>query len=228
MDVFSTAQAAEVLGISPGAVRRLYAAGRIPGQKIGGYLAFEPMAVRRLQREVRVPGRVWSPTTAWSAIQLLSGTRPELIDQPRRSRLVRHLRSIDATEFHRLSRKHSKIFRYQATTTLGSYLTLALYPTGISSLADETTARRFGLAGVAHERRTEGYLTSPLGELVSQWSTLHESGIGNLVIRTTDHPDAMLQLAGADTLIALDLMDAEDLRERSSGRKMLDEILAAF
>lgn len=228
MEVFSTAQAAEVLGISPGAFRRLYATGRIPGQKIGGSLAFEPMAVQRLERENRAPGRVWSSATAWAAIQLLSGFHTELIDQPRRSRLTRHLRSINATEFHRLSRKHSNISRYQVTSTLASYLALALRPTGISSLADETTARRFGSAGVAHERRTEGYLTSPLGELVAQWSTLHESGVGNLVIRTTDHPDAMLQLAGADTLIALDLMDADDLRERSSGRKMLDEILAAF
>lgn len=228
MVVFSTAQAAEVLGISPGAVRRLYAAGRIPGQKIGGSLAFEPMAVHRLLREVRVPGRVWSSTTAWAAIQLLSGTKSELIDQPRRSRLVRHLRSIDATEFHRLARTHSKIFRYQATTTLALYLALALHPTGISSLANKATARRFGTAGVAHERRTEGYLSSPLGELVSQWSTLRESAVGNLVIRTTDHPEAMLQLAGTDTLIALDLMDADDIRDRSSGHKMLDEIIAAF
>lgn len=216
------------MGISPGPVRRLYAAGRIPGHKIGAYLAFEPVAVHRLGREDRVPGRVWSSTTAWAAVQLLSGSHTELIDQPRRLRLTRHLRTINAAEFHRLSRKHSKIFRYQSTSTLASSLARALLPTGISSLTDKATARRFGMSGVAHESRTEGYLNSPLSELVSRWSTLPESGAGNLAIGTTGHPDAMHQLAGTDTLIALDLMDADDIRARSSGRKMLDEILAAF
>ncbi|GAA1856528.1 hypothetical protein GCM10009715_00340 [Paeniglutamicibacter psychrophenolicus] len=224
MDLYTTAMASEELGITPAAVRRLVDSGRLQATKLAGTLLFEPASIRRLQRCSRAPGRIWSPRTAWAALEILHNRQTELIDQPRRSRLTRQLRSLEAAELHRLARNHSQLRRFSAGPRVRSGLAGNLVPTGISSIAEDTVADRFGLAGVLEEDRLEGYWVGSIESLLDRVPMALDE-VGGVLVRFVDSPDLISGAVGSDAVIALDLMDSDDIRERGAGRDTLQRII---
>ncbi|GAA1365748.1 hypothetical protein GCM10009596_30210 [Arthrobacter rhombi] len=223
MDLLTTNEVAKVLGMAPAAVRRLASSGRLPSAKIGASLAFEPAGVYRMQREDRKIGRVWSAATAWAAIEMLSGMRTEIIDQPRRSRLAAKIQALDAAEFHRLARQRSAVRRFHASPRASTRLAGLIEPSGVMAVAAASRAARFGLAGVRSESRIEGYWTGRLEDLLSTVPLRPDAG-GNVVIRLAEEAH-MKRAIGTDVLVALDLMDSDDVRERGAGRNVLEEYL---
>lgn len=223
MELLTTQAVASELGVSPVAVRRMVSSGRLPATKVGASLVFEPAAVYRLQRDTRKVGRVWSATTAWAAIEMLSGFKTELIDQPRRSKLTTRMRTLDADELHRLARKRCEVKRFHASPRASERLAHLIEPGGVSALADGTRSRRFGLAGVRSEGRVEGYWDGRLADLLFQ-VPMQLDGNGNVVLRLVEKA-AMGRAKGADVLVALDLMDSDDVRERGAGRDTLNRFL---
>lgn len=224
MDLYTTAMASEVLGITPAAVRRLVDNGRLQATKMAGTLLFEPASIHRLQRCSRAPGRIWSPRTAWAALEILHNHQTELIDQPRRSRLTRQLRSMEAAELHRLARNHSHVRRFSAGPRVRSSLADILTPTGVSSIVQDTVADRFGLAGVLEEDRLEGYWAGSLESLLDRIPIASDEA-GGVLVRFVDSPDLISGAVGSDAVIALDLMDSDDIRERGAGRDTLQKII---
>lgn len=223
MELLTTNAVARELGISPVAVRRMVSSGRLPATKVGASLAFEPAAVYRVQREERKVGRLWSPATAWAAIEMLSGIKTELIDQPRRSRLADKIRTLDADEFHRLARGRAAVKRFHASPRASERLARLIKPSGVSAVAGKSRANRFGLAGVRRETRIEGYWGGEIEELLSRVPMQTDAG-GNVVLRLA--AAALTGSAvGTDVLVALDLMDSDDVRERGAGRRILDGAL---
>ncbi|MGB9034464.1 hypothetical protein BLJ79_17080 [Arthrobacter sp. UCD-GKA] len=225
MDLYTTAMASEVLGISPAAVRRLVNSGRLQATKMAGRLLFEPASIHRIQRCSQAPGRIWSPRTAWAALEILHRHQTELIDQPRRSRLTRQLRSMEASELQRLARNHCQVRRFSAGSRVRSSLTGMLLPTGVSSIAQESVAGRFGLAGVLDEDRLEGYWTGSAESLLDQIPLANDE-TGGVLVRFLDDPELVSGAVGSDAVIALDLMDSDDIRERGAGRDTLQRIIA--
>lgn len=74
------------------------------------------------------------------------------------------------------------------------------------------------------DSRVEGYLIGDLAALQSRLR-LESSAGGEVLIRLVPaevDPSALLE---ADTLVALDLMDSDDPRERAAGRDVLDGML---
>lgn len=224
MDLYTTAMASEVLGITPAAVRHLVDSGRLQATKMAGTLLFEPASIHRLQRCSRAPGRIWSQRTAWAALEILHNQQTELIDQPRRSRLTRQLRSLEAAELHRLARNHSQVRRFSAGPRVRSSLAGILVPTGVSSIVRDTVANRFGLAGVLEEDRLEGYWVGSIESLLARIPmTLDE--VGGVLVRFVDDQDLVSGAVGSDAVIALDLMDSDDIRERGAGRDVLQRMI---
>jgi len=224
MDLYTTAMASEELGVTPAAVRRLVDSGRLRGTKLAGTLLFEPASIHRLQRGSRSPGRIWSQRTAWAALEILHNQQTELIDQPRRSRLTRQLRSMEAAEMHRLARNHSQVRRFSAGPRVRSSLAGNLTPSGVSSIAQDTVAERFGLAGVLEENRLEGYWVGSIESLLAR-IPLALDEVGGVLVRFVDDPELISGAVGSDAVIALDLMDSDDIRERGAGRDALQRMI---
>lgn len=224
MTKLTTAEAAQRLRVSPREVRRLADSGALTGARFGSALVFDGDDVRRLQRQARGPGRIWSARTAWSALSLLDGAPLELIDQPRRSRLRARLRQLEPEQFHRLTARRAEVHRFHASDGALRRLSGALVATGISAAAEETVARRFDLAAVIAEKRLEGYLQGDLSVLIEQYR-LAPDPAGNATVRLLPDLMAIDHLLGSVPVVAVDLMDSDDSRERSRGREVLRGLL---
>jgi len=110
--------------------------------------------------------------------------------------------------------------------TTGRYTTMrdSTVPSGVSALDQSDLARRFGLAAVEGNQREEGYLLGDLEALQSRLR-LDASAAGEVVIRHIPAPVDPSALLRTETVVALDLMDSDDVRERAAGREALDRLL---
>lgn len=213
-----------MLGVTQNEIRRLQAHGSLAGQKVGGRLLFETAELNRLQHSERSAGRPWSPSTAWAALELLSGLGTSLIDQPRTSRLKRRLKELSPDQVHWLARGRARVKRFHASPrALSRVVSLAL-PTGDSALADDDVAIRFGLAEARNDSHFDGYLTASLDRAVSS-ARLREDPSGNVTLRELPTWNLAERVLGSDALIALDLMDSDDVRERSAGRQRIEDLI---
>ena len=70
----------------------------------------------------------------------------------------------------------------------------------------------------------EGYLLGDLEALQSRLR-LDASAAGEVVIRHIPAPVDPSALLRTETVVALDLMDSDDVRERAAGREALDRLL---
>lgn len=224
MTKLTTAEVADRLRVSPREVRRLAASGALTGTRFGSVLVFDGADVGRLQRQTRGPGRIWSARTAWSALELLDGAFPEMLDQPRRSRLRTRLRQLEPEQFHRLAARRAETRRFHASHGALLRLSRSLIPTGVSAAAEEAVARRFGLAAVAAEKRLDGYLRGDLSTLIEQYR-LDSDPAGNAIVRLLPDLLPIDHLLGSVPVVAVDLMDSADVRERGRGRDVLKELL---
>lgn len=224
MDMLTTGEVAEQLRVSAREVRRLSTTGLLTGQKIGTSLVFDSAEVHRLQRQSRHAGRLWSARTAWAAVEMLSGVGTELIDQPRRSRLLAKLRQLEPEQIHRLAVRRAEVHRFHASERALVRLSGAVDPTGISVVAGEAEARRFGLAAVSTEKRVDGYFRGSLEALIRR-CRLSPDPSGNATVRLLPEGLSIDHLLGSTPVVALDLMDSDEIRERASGRDMLEELI---
>ncbi|MEU3846632.1 hypothetical protein AB0E44_06515 [Micrococcus terreus] len=93
----------------------------------------------------------------------------------------------------------------------------------MSSLEDDHEARQFGLVQSAESRRVDGYTRGPLDDIVRRCRLVLNAG-GNATVRVLPVGLKVDHLLGTLPVVAVDLMDSEDVRERSSGRDMLERL----
>lgn len=224
MAMLTVAQAADRLGVSRHEVHRLVARGDLTAERVGSVFLLHEKELRRRSAVAKGRGRLWSPATAWAAVQLLDGRPTHLIDQPRTSRLTARLRSLSAEEVHRLAGRRATTHRFHAPPRARALLEAALRPAGVSVVAQPEAARRFGLAGVEQDGRIEGYLVGDLTRLVRRCRLRSDAG-GEVTVRHLPSDLGLVDVWGSVPLTALDLMDSADPRERARGRDVLDELL---
>lgn len=225
MTLLTVGEAAERLGVSDRHVRRLAEEGDMPARRLGESWFIDERALTRRVRRAPGTGRTWAPQTAWAAVDLLTGGNGRaLLDQPRISRLRSRLRTLTAPEMHRLAENRAQPHRFHASPRARVKLADVLVASGVSALEQQDLARRFGLAPVEGSQRVEGYLLGDFEALQSRLR-LDPSAEGEVVIRHVPvhvDPSALL---GTETVVALDLMDSDDVRERAAGREVLDRLL---
>jgi len=89
----SIPEAAALLGLSPGRVHALVAAGELPAVKVGGRWLVERSEVERRRRAQGLKGRPFAPHNAWALVRLASGEDVGALDPSVRSRLRKALAS---------------------------------------------------------------------------------------------------------------------------------------
>jgi excisionase family DNA binding protein len=224
MNAVTTREAANRLGISDVAVRKMLRTGRLTGVGTAGRtLLIDPASLQRVVDSGRHIGRLWSPKMAWAALCMLSGQETPWISASEKYRLKTRLSAIRAEDLHLLARNRATVKRYRATPAAVERLRPRIMLTAGSALRDETTAARFGLSGGGGI--AEGYATVGDGEKFAKALGMVEEPSGNVVIRETALAEPFGTGRTPLAVVAVDLMDSLSTRERSAGIRVLTELL---
>lgn len=218
----STDEAAERLGVSRRQVQRLIAAGELPAQRTAGDAwLVDALALNALNRARPSRGRPWTGETAWAALWWLSGLDAGWLGARTEARLRGRLRRLDSSALVAACRRRATTHRYRASE---SFL-IALRDAVALSGSGAATAADFGIA--ADETRVDGYVDrETLGDLVTRFH-LTPDARGNVTIRAVEAPPAGLldRRAMPTAVVALDLAESLEVRERSAGLRVLEDML---
>ncbi|WP_240630135.1 helix-turn-helix domain-containing protein [Specibacter cremeus] len=220
----TTAEAAERLGVGARAVRRLLSSGRlVKAGAAGRVLLIDTASVERLALTGTRRGRPWSQPVAWAALSMLSGLDVDWIGSSEKARLKARLRDLTADDVAILSRNRSTCRRYQGTPDAVDVLRSHLLPSGAAAMGVDEIAERFGLA--VGDAAVEGYVAEGDATELEAALGLRADTEGNVVIREVTATAAFRGGQVPVAAIALDLMESPATRERSAGRRVLEELL---
>lgn len=211
-------EAASRLGVSERQVQRLASSGRLQVvRRVGSTLLLDDTGLARAG--AASAGRIWAPTTAWAAIDLLELGSTDRLRGSALSRLRRRLGACDASELVRLT--GDRAFRWRGTQTRRSRRRLQseLALSGVSLLEDAGIAQQFGLVR-GDQGRVEGYVTLDRWSAVTERFGLEADGEGEVLVHVTDQTPTV----GLITC-ALDLAESGSTRERSAVLRLLAERL---
>lgn len=228
VDVVTTGQAAQLLGVHPSRVRALVASGALTATRSGTRWLIDADSLDRHADLVTAgaTGRPFASHTAWAAAALCDGMDDQLRADDRyrlRNRLV-HAGGAGANtcaQMQRwLSRRATSVHRYRiADRDLKALLvTDGVMATGISA-AD---TYRLGLATGGS---ADAYVSDDTRRAVVDEFVLIDSERGNLTLRVTDAD--IHQAAVAPRLIAgVDLAEGTDARTHAAGCALIDQALS--
>ncbi|MDJ0318977.1 helix-turn-helix domain-containing protein [Pseudarthrobacter sp. PS3-L1] len=227
MDVkrdMTVAEAADRLGRSTMSIHRLIHSGQLTTTgTVGKALLIDRSSVERLAATGTRPGRAWTAKTAWAAMALLSGQNPTWISPSEKSRLKSRLRELDADAVCVLARNKDKTIRFRATQDGLAALNSHLIASGASAMRDETTAETFGMSGGGGI--AEGYVMSGDAAALANAFGLVEDPDGNAIIHEVELAEPFTEGRAPVAAVAVDLMRSLATRERSAGRRVVDELL---
>lgn len=227
----TTLQAAARLGVSPARVRALINSGGLTARRVGTLWLIDSASIEH-QRGLTSAGatsRAMSPRIAWAAADLADGGTAAWLSATERSRLRRRLTTTTDVDIVRrwMSRHASSIHRYKVgPKDLTALLTdRRIVRTGISAV--ESYRLGLGTGGAA-----DVYVSSEdLDQLVRGYVLL-STGPGNLTVRVDDvglyravTRTIDRRLVVPRLIAGADLADDTDARTRSTGRRLLAEVL---
>lgn len=225
------ADAAAALGVSTRQVERLAQAGDVAvARRVGRVLLLDASSVHRCAQMSRRRGRPWSEQSAWAALALLSGLRVDWISSAHRERLLMRLRnSAPETVAYLARRRVSRVLRMRGwgleMTGPGSLLIAG----GVSALdTNPQMAVRFGLTA-GHHSGADGYvLEAHVEALVDAYGLIPDLN-GEVTLRVVSEPHPPLNRGVIPiAVVATDLIDSLNTRERGAGTRVLQELLDAL
>lgn len=241
----TSAEAAALLGVTARQVQRLARSGQLTVRDtVGRAVLLDSASVLRLAQAGVAQGRRWNPRTVWMALALLDGQEQESgeddqalvaagiapLDSSQRWHLRARLRRMRPEDLVRMSGRRATATNWRVSTSYTKELRAALVLTGAAALAHSRgTAARFGLAG-GGAGSIDGYTTSGQLKVLQRRLFLAPAIDGNATLRVL--PDGIgitatrpkVGLAGT-AVIALDLADSLDVRERTAGLRVLRELM---
>jgi excisionase family DNA binding protein len=222
MTEMTTAAAAERLGVSQRQVQRLVEARELPATRTAGDAwVVDALAVNAMARTRPARGRPWSPATAWAALWRVSGLEVDWLDRRTTRRLDDRLASIEAEELVHATRRRAVIRRYRAIESFLADLDALVIRTGAGAMESS----RFGMD--QDHGRVDGYCMSEAADRFVGEFHLVEDPRGNVTLRVAAVPSAARE--ARDTMpvsvIAADLAESLEVRERSAGLRVLEELL---
>lgn len=214
-------EAASRLGVTTRQAQRLAHDGQLQiVRRVGRNIIVDESAVVHRRHVDAGPGRRWNPNTAWAAIDILEHGTTDRVSGSTLSRLRNRLANVSVDEFVRLAVGRSRNRRLTQTRRRPEALEAALFCTGQSSLRDEETATRFGLAGGGSEI-VEGYVRrSELDEVLMRFGLVPHAE-GEVFLHISDDPTV-----DSEITTALDLFERGTTRERSAARTVLTKALS--
>ena len=224
MEPVTTTQAADRLGVTPEAVRKMLNNGRLTAAgRAGRTLLVDPASLQRVQRGGKHAGRLWAPATAWAALCLLSGEEAPWIGSSEKSRLKNRLRSATPEDIYLLARNRARINRYRAAPSAAAQVLHGLVPTAGSAMQDLSMAARFGLTGGGSS--ADGYAMPGEAEAFAAAYGMVTDPAGSVIIREAALADPLTGITAPTAAVAVDLMDSLATRERAAGVRVLGELL---
>jgi excisionase family DNA binding protein len=222
MTQMTTAVAAERLGVSQRQVQRLIGARELPATRTAGDAwVVDSLAVNAMARTRPARGRPWSPATAWAALWRVSGLEVDWLDRRTSRRLDDRLESIDVAELVHATRRRAAIRRSRASESFLADLDARVIRTGARAM------ERTGFGMDADLSRVDGYCTAEAADSLARAFHLTEDPQGNVTLRVVAMPPIAIE--GRDVMpvavIAADLAESLEVRERSAGLRVLGDLL---
>jgi hypothetical protein len=254
-ETMTSAEAAGLLGVTTRQVQRLATSGQLVKRGVvGRAILLDTGSVLRLARTGIGRGRQWSAATVWTASILLTthddrtgfdrgaferrlveaGLRPP--DASRLWHVHTRLRSMPPAELVRMARGRARVSRWRVAASYAEQLGTHLVLTGTDAVAhDRGIAGRFGLAA-GGTATVDGYLTAEELPKLQRKFFLTPAVDGTVTLRTLPdgitrsaaigHPPAGRSLTtAAPAVVALDLAESLDPRERAAGLRVLGELM---
>ncbi|WP_024796117.1 hypothetical protein [Tomitella biformata] len=225
MTEMTSAEAAEVLGVSSRQVARLVAGGQVLRTRtVGRTFLLDEASVRRVQRESAGSGRAWAEPTCWAALAVLSGQPAQWLGPSARTRLAHRLRKAGAGDLAAATRRRAVAHRFAGRP--GILPELREYVVASGRDAAWASNDRFRLAGPSEI--AEGYAhVENIPMIVAEFALAPDPG-GNIVLRGVRSADGFDMGATPIAAVAVDLMESLDPLERASGQRVLSELSAAY
>lgn len=217
MSVLSVVDAAELLEVSPRRVRKMLAAGDLPGKRVGRSWVIERADVQEVRRS-RV-GRPWSAVSAWAVLAIAAGQQTDL-SPVERSRARKRLADHGLSEL---------VGRLQARSDRRE---MYAHPSALARLQAEPSVVRGGVSAASEYEvdliagdDAEIYVrASDVSELVERYALDISPARPNVIVRVVEEDDWPF---GADarvapwSVVAVDLLDARDERSRRAGFELI-------
>ena len=221
--LYTSSQAADVLGVSAHQVVQLIHAGELNAfRTAGGVFLVDATSVANYARLAQGRGRPFSAGVAWAALWLLSGREVDWLSYQQRRRLLMRLREVSTEELLWLVRRRARLLHLRVDESFLSVTRTKLVLSGASSRA------MFDLGLTIDGGRVEGYIFErDVDDFVRSCFAV-AGGNCNLVVRVmsdtmpfslTDCKEMPVAVVGAD------LAASSAARERSAGLRLLEELL---
>ncbi len=209
-------------------VQRMVASGALTQTGVVGRTSLiDATSVQRLKAQGARPGRPWSSETIAAAIDLLDHGASEQLDSVEQARLLKRLRLASPEEVVRAMRKRAQVQRYRASESFIERIFERVTLTGAAALNTEPALLlQFGLVAISR-RKIDGYIELKNARRIIRSCHLVGDAQGNVTLRVTDI-DALLKQELQAVVIALDLADSLDTRERKAGLAFLSKRLKAL
>lgn len=222
MSEMTTAEAGGRLRVSQRQVQRLVCGGQIPARRTAGDAwVVDALSVNALARSRPSRGRPWSPEVAWGALWMLSGLEAGRLDNRTRSRVTIRLEAMDADGLVHACRRRAEVHRCRVSESFRDELRGELIASGVEA------AERFGLA--ADPSRVEGYCDREEWAAIRARCRLVDDSRGNVVVRVITGSTPLVGLRTTpDAVIAVDLAESFEARDRATGLRVLSRSLADY
>jgi len=227
-DLLSTAEASRQLGVGTRQVQRLAATGAITQVgNIGRVKLLDARSVQRLKIQKTGRGRPWTQATIELTLELLSKGDTHLGTTIERSRTRKRLVKITAEGLVQAMRRRAAVRRYRASESFLDQITARVMLTGVSAIdSNYALAQKFGLAMKASDS-VDGYIGEKGDRQLIKLCHLVEDATGNVTLRKTDMK-VLLKGEYQSLIVALDLAESLDARQRAAGLRFITELLESF
>lgn len=217
----TAAQAAEATGLSAHRIGCLARAGEIGAAKSGNTLLVEAASLHAYAAANQGRGRPMTPEAAYGALWTLSGLEADWLPYAQARRLRLRLQAASAESLSWQLRKRAQTRRYRASASFLGAIAGSLVLSGASS----SLLGEFGLLQAADGGKVEGYCTAgELDELAGSFY-LADDAQGNVVVHAAPWlPDSAAGEMPV-AVVAADLAQSLDARERAAGLGMLGRLL---
>lgn len=225
--MLTTEQAAAVLHVSAAEVRRLVRDGELPATSAGRMLLLDDAPVRRRAR-LAGRGRPLDPAVAWAALWELSGERADWVGQRTRTRLRSWFDGRSPEAVATACRRRAEVHEVRVLPT---YRGAVLGHAGVVA-SGLTAAGEVGADVVAWgENVAVAYCGREVLETLERRYGLSGRGAPNLSLRVPrleDWTPLVARRAMPVAVVAVDLLEDDDVRTRRAGADLLSRCLEEY
>lgn len=227
-DFMSTAEASRQLNVSARQVQRLAAKGTIAQVgSVGRVKLLDARSIQQLKIQETGRGRPWTQGSIELALELLNTGTATSGTSVERSRTRKRLETITDEGLVQKMRRRAVVRRYRASKSFLDEVAQSVTLTGTSAIdADFQLAHDFGLSGQVG-RSVDGYISGKVAKQLIRSAHLVENSNGNVTLRMTEIK-ALLKGRLESLVVALDLAESLDVRQRAAGLNFIEGKLTAF